>query len=152
MGTGPMVSVFISHKTSVPADVKAAKFLQQELNRHGNDQVKAFICEVDVHNGAQWLKQVKDSLRQSDLFILLYTSPDHDWAWCLYEAGLFTDLQHEKTKVVCVHHEFAQPPKQLDYLKPVKGVPHEIFTFFSDLFIRGLYTGGRPLNGQVRKQ
>ena len=101
------VKIFISHKK---IDADAATAIQKSLERLGTrDRLTVFVSE-HITGGTDWFKWIQQSLAESDLLFLLYTDRTEDWDWCMYEAGLFTDLSGPDTrKVVCIQSTDDRP-------------------------------------------
>lgn len=102
--------VFISHKH---VDHALAKTLAD------------FLCEearytIDIHNssapgylqpetGSRLTEKLRDVLWRTHVLILLYTSAEHDWSWCMWEAGVANDSRSPDTRFVVFHCE-SEPP------------------------------------------
>jgi hypothetical protein len=53
----------------------------------------------------------------------VYTDPEEDWTWCLYEAGYFLGVHgsnNSQANVFCIHHPEITPPRALAYLQTTK--------------------------------
>jgi hypothetical protein len=71
--------------------------------------------------------------------VLVFTDPDEDWSWCLYETGFFDALTQlaDKTqtrRIHCLHHPDTGPPKPIADLQTVPATPEEIIRWLTDLF------------------
>src|SRR5574338_441645 len=131
------LKIFLSHK---------------HTNRHKASEIKRLI-EEDVENleifvaqqierVSEWLPRVYDELRDAKWLILLYTDPNHEWDWCLYEAGFFAahENQDKTRRLICLF------PPQIDAPSPLQGwqfVPasdpsedqdHHLIRFLKDLY------------------
>ena len=80
--------VFISHKK---IDEASAKAIRDELAQFSGD-LQFFISGDSIRAGEDWQARLRSELKDSDLLLLLFTEPTREWDWCLYEVGLFTDL------------------------------------------------------------
>ncbi len=112
------------------------------------DEIERLLCacskRLKVHiyphsrPGSDWEDWIRDKLRISHLLLLLFTDPDADWDWCLYEAGLFTPLRQRYSKfprpIVCLHGLEEVPPRQLRSLRAIQADAGEI----EDAFLRPL--------------
>lgn len=127
------VKIFISHKK---VEAEAASAIQESLVRLGTpDRLKVFVSE-HITGGTDWFKWVQESLAGSNLLLLLYTDRTEDWDWCMYEAGLFTDLKGEDTrKVVCIQSTDDRP-EPLKHLQAVKARPDKLVSFLEELYLK----------------
>lgn len=84
--------IFVSHKH---ADKAIAKVVSSFIK-------KATSNQVGIHNssdpdfegpriGKSLNDQLKQALAQSDVVLLVYTSEDQDWQYCMWECGIATD-------------------------------------------------------------
>ncbi len=122
------------------------RYLCKQLPTRGGAGLEVFISE-EIPAGENWLETVKDKLGASNLLLLIFTDPALDWDWCLYEAGLFTDLKGDDSrKVVCLHHRDQEPPDQLRHLQTVAATPEAITKFLKRLFIDGMFGPGSGVN------
>lgn len=103
-------AVFISHKSQ---DAEMARRLKAVLSSHA-PKVNVFLSE-EIPPGDHWHDRIEEALRATHWFLLLYTSSDHNWGWCLYEAGLFdgscTPGDPDRRRI-CMHHPDEPPPAQ----------------------------------------
>jgi hypothetical protein len=127
------VKIFISHKK---IDADAATAIQKSLERLGTrDRLTVFVSE-HITGGTDWFKWIKESLAESNLLFLLYTDRTEDWDWCMYEAGLFTDLSGSDTrKVVCIQSTDDRP-EPLKHLQAVKAQSDDLIPFLEELYLK----------------
>jgi hypothetical protein len=77
------------------------------------------------------------------LLLLLFTDVTKSWDWCLYEAGLFTQLEgDDNRRVVCISGT-EKVPNPLRHLQPVRAIPDEVRNFLIRLFETPAYTRNR---------
>jgi hypothetical protein len=141
------VNIFISYKKG---DVALANTVDRIFGDFGGEKVETFIASK-LHPGTLWENWIRESLANSHLLILLFTDPDQDWGWCLFEAGLFLGLDvGDHRHVVCVYQPKNEPPRPL---KSIQGVPANISdilsmlkTIFQDTVLTQTTT---PLNKHV---
>jgi hypothetical protein len=102
----PSFQMFLSYKEQDGDAVDAAK---DELLSFANDYLRLKPCQTpegtgcfsvflardrqSIDDGTPWRDEIAARLRACDVFLLLFTTPNTDWAWCLYEAGLFAGGQ-----------------------------------------------------------
>jgi hypothetical protein len=69
---------------------------------------------------------------------LVFTDPDEDWTWCLYETGFFDALrQADKTetrRLYCLHHPDTGPPKPIADLQTVPATSEEVIEWLTKFF------------------
>ena len=82
--------IFVSHKHE---DNALAVAVQQALEGI-SPKIECFVSGVSIAAGADWNREIRSSLAQSHLLILLFTRPTATWDWCLFETGLFTRARH----------------------------------------------------------
>jgi hypothetical protein len=141
------LNIFISYKKD---DVILASAIDGIFGNFGGNRVETYIA-AKLLAGAKWEVWIRDSLAKSHLLILLFTDPDQDWGWCLFEAGLFLGLDVDDHRhVVCIYQPNNEPPRPL---KSIQGVPanaSDILSLFKSLFRdTALTQTDTPLNVQV---
>ena len=97
----PPPLIFISHKQSDKALAEAvARFLESEATR----QIRIFLSSSPGFEGVRFGKPItgdlRDVLADADVFLLLYTSADEDWSWCMWEWGVANHPASAKTTMV----------------------------------------------------
>jgi hypothetical protein len=93
--------IFISHKHSDKAIAETvAKFLETEATR----QLRIFLSSSPGFEGVRFGKQISGDLKtvlaDADVFLLVYTSADEDWSWCMWEWGVANHPASAKTTMV----------------------------------------------------
>lgn len=140
-GSGDTVNVFISHKHE---DAKAAKAFKEKLSLFSGGRAKFFISE-EIPPGTDWFRWIKEHLSKSNMLILLFMDPTASWDWCLYEAGLFTQLDgDDDRRVICLHSPSTAPPPQLKHLQPLRAEPDAMRDFLRLFFGSSELTGIEP--------
>jgi hypothetical protein len=70
--------------------------------------------------------------------VLVFTDPDEDWGWCLYETGFFDGLSHlsdtKQRRICCLHHESAAPPSPIADLQTVRANEDDVKKWLLELF------------------
>ena len=79
--------VFFSHKEE---DAKVTHCIKDLLDRH-TENVNYFISE-NIEKGTNWRQTIAEQLTLSSFLVLVFTDPNEDWGWCLYETGFFDAL------------------------------------------------------------
>lgn len=127
------VNIFISHKV---IDEQAAVEIKCALERLGDpERLKVFVSE-HIEGGTDWFRRIQERLVDSNLLLLLYTDSTQDWDWCMYEAGLFTDLKGGDFRRIACIHATGEPPEPLKHLQGIKAEPDNILTLLNDLFLK----------------
>jgi TIR domain len=111
------VNIFISYKKG---DVALANALDRIFGNFGGDRVETFVATKMIP-GTLWENWIRDSLAKSHLLLLIFTGPDQDWGWCLFEAGLFLglDVEHHR-HVVCIYQPANEPPRPLKSMQTLE--------------------------------
>src|SRR4029453_18836856 len=78
--------IFISHK--MPIDTHKAERISSRLSLYGRERVKCTHAGV-FPVGIDWREKVDRELENTDWLILLYTSKNQDWSFCMNECGYF---------------------------------------------------------------
>lgn len=138
------IRIFLSYKHEFK---EAATNIARILRGRGGRGLELFLAE-ELVSGADWFGEIKKALDCSDLLLLLLTDPSAKWDWCLYEAGLFTDLKNEAGKrVICLHPHNSERPPQLKHLQAVEVNPTGVAKFLRELFGETALTRqSEPLN------
>jgi hypothetical protein len=85
--SGATHTVFFSHKIE---DKCVTKDLIDLLDSH-TENVQYFVSE-NIEKGVPWRQGIARQLTISSYLVLVFTDPDEDWGWCLYETGFFDAL------------------------------------------------------------
>lgn len=102
--------IFISHRhnDSEIADVLREHLLLWGLPRASIWQSSALTGGPAI--GQRLTDQLLTTLRDSQLVILVYTFPDADWSYCMWETGIATDPSGRGTRVVVLQCTEERPP------------------------------------------
>ncbi len=135
-----------------------------ELDRQRADAVEAALSQLspnievynpgtDITTSSTWREEICKELAKSDMLLLLYSDPSEDWAWCTYEAGLFSRLDGDITDhepIVVIHYEMLNPPSQLDHLQCLEARSDRVRGFLHDFFRTTDVTRARwPLDSRL---
>jgi len=96
--------VFISHQHQQQVDVPIADLVRHFFQQSTGNNVDVFQSS----NATSGLKVgeavpagLRKRLKEAELVVLVYTRPEYDWGFCLWETGLAVDPEKpNKTKVV----------------------------------------------------
>src|SRR5215831_18859576 len=83
-----MPNIFISRRTE---DKGIAEFLSIKIKLLSDSKYQSFTAS-EIPGGRDWKAEIHENLSTSNIFVLLYTLPQADWIWCLYEAAYFSGL------------------------------------------------------------
>lgn len=139
--------VFISHKKPDEASAIAVRDALAQFS----GELEFFISGDNINAGEDWQARLRTELSESDLLLLLFTEPTRDWDWCLYEVGLFTNLESgADAPVVCIFPPDGEPPNPLVSLQGVPGDLDSVTSFVRS-FIKtsDITRRERPLNPNV---
>jgi len=94
-------SLFISHKH---ADKKIADVIREFIYQRTNREVAVFqssAADADAPElGHALAGELRDALWQSGVVILVYTTEDQDWQWCMWECGVALNPASPDTRVI----------------------------------------------------
>ena len=107
------------------------------LHRH-TDNVRCFISE-DIEKGKNWRDEIAQHLKLSSLLVLIFTDPEEDWGWCLYETGFFDALTQlpdatQARRIYCLHNTSATPPSPIANLQTIAAEPEDVSRWLRGLF------------------
>lgn len=110
--------VFVSHKSD---DAELAEVVAEELRNLAPDRIECWVSGEALTAGMDWEREIKKQLAQSHLLVLLFTTPQHTWDWCLYEVGLYVRFDVEDvTSVACLFDPSGSPPAPLNQVQCVR--------------------------------
>ncbi len=127
------MKIFLSHKAE--QDQGSAERVKEALERlepRGKSKISVFVSTSDIAAADNWPRKIRQELKAADLLLLLYTDPNFDWAWCMFEAGLYEDLDNdpaEDNPITFLYHKRATPPSQLRENQGVRATEEGIERF-----------------------
>src|SRR5215468_4421154 len=93
-------TIFISHKH---ADHSIADVIREFVERRSNREVTVFQSSSGESEGPELgrplTNELKNALWKAGIVILIYTSEDQDWQWCMWECGVATNPHSPDTRV-----------------------------------------------------
>ena len=125
-------SVFFSHKLN---DENVTSSILNLLRRYTKN-VDFFISE-EITKGKPWLEAIHDHLNRARFLVLVFTDPDEDWGWCLYESGFFDALRQipkPSRRIWCLHHASTSPPSPLAGLQSIPVKTQDVKQWLTELF------------------
>jgi hypothetical protein len=124
-------SVFFSHKVN---DERVTSSLIELLDRHTKN-VGFFISEK-IKKGSPWRKAIIEHLNRANFLVLVFTDPNEDWGWCLYESGFFDALSQvsKSRRIWCLHNASTSPPSPIADLQSVPAKNKAVEQWLTELF------------------
>jgi hypothetical protein len=128
--------LFISHRHS---DSKIAQVLAGFIEERSNGRVKVHLSSSPDFQGPRYGKglnsQLRDALWNTDVLILVYTSADQDWSYCMWECGVATHPQAPNTNLIVFQCGSDVPAPFQDVLR-VNVRSYEDVKRFTEQFLR----------------
>jgi hypothetical protein len=94
-------NLFISHKHS---DACIAQVVADFVESRALGQVSVHISSDPRYKGPRLGRNLNQelcaALYNCDVLLLLYTSADEDWSYCMFECGVATDPQAPRTNII----------------------------------------------------
>jgi hypothetical protein len=94
-------SLFISHKH---VDKKIADVISSFITMHSGGRVNIYQSSspwTDAPKvGRNLNKELRETLWSTNVLILVYTTTDHDWSYCMWECGVASHPQSPDTKII----------------------------------------------------
>lgn len=96
-----MALLFISHKHS---DRQIAEVLGRFVEERSAGRIKVHLSSSPDFQGPRFGRalnaQLREALWQTELLILVYTSSDQDWSYCMWECGMASHPQSPNTTII----------------------------------------------------
>lgn len=93
------VSIFVSHRhADEPIAEAISAHLKQWLN--GRGEVFRSSKPGSGRPGNDLDNVLQSQIKQTDVFVLVFTLADEDWSWCMYELGIAKGQDTKDTTVV----------------------------------------------------
>ncbi len=94
-------NLFISHKHS---DARIAQVVADFVESRTLGQVSVHMSSDPRYKGPRLGRNINQelcaALYSCDVLLLLYTSADEDWSYCMFECGVATDPQSPRTNII----------------------------------------------------
>jgi hypothetical protein len=140
------IKLFVSHSTKYGDIAKSLKLSLQALESETSLDIK--ISE-EMAGATDWRRWIDETVRNSDIFLLLYPHGSMDMGWCNYELGRFYD---EKRYVVCIKNtDIANPPPAFQPYQSYDADEPGFTKFIRELFVSRTFTNGTALNADIGK-
>lgn len=108
-GAGMSFRVFLSHRFQ---DAAIADVIRQQLIRWGVRSEWIFQAGqpgMGLTPGKPIGNELIDEIRQTDLFILIFTHLDEDWSYCMWELGIATGIDTKQSTVIVLQCSSYRP-------------------------------------------
>jgi hypothetical protein len=93
--------VFISHKHTDRVIANAVRsFIESRSNREVRVYQSSSGEAESPDIGRVLTAELKEALWKTGIVILLYTSEDQDWQWCMWECGVATNPNSPDTRII----------------------------------------------------
>lgn len=119
-GTQEQPLVFVSHKH---VDSGIAKAIGDFVRRSSAGSVRVYMSSSPEFQGprldTELNRELRHALVDASVFILVYTSPDAGWDWCMWEAGFAIGLMDPPTTRLIVFQFQPDGPDVFKDLVPV---------------------------------
>jgi hypothetical protein len=139
------LNIFLSYKMPTEDEqLDIAREFAGELSDHG--RIKVHYAGA-YPRGIDWRGEIVETIKKSDMFILLYTGPDQQWEFCLLEAGLF-QATHPDLPLVVLHHPATPVPVPLAQFNAVRVTVEHLENFLIPIF----YEEPWEINRQLRRE
>jgi hypothetical protein len=139
------VKIFLSHTSEFAHIAKSLRMSMLALSPSPVD-IDVRVNE-EMAGGTKWREWINLNTRDADAFIYLYPSATVDNGWPGYELARFTVID-EKT-VVSIRNPDLKLPGMFDQYQGYEATEDSILKFFRDVFVKGLFSKGEPLNDEV---
>ena len=129
------VELFISHKHS---DRQIAEVLGRFIEERSAARIKVYLSSSPDFQGPRFGKalnaQLRDALWRTELLILVYTSADQDWSYCMWECGMAAHPHGPNTTLIVFQCGPDIPGPFQDVLRINARNPDDIKRFTDQLF------------------
>lgn len=124
-------SVFFSHKVN---DKRVTTSLIELLDGHTENV--SFAISEQIEKGTPWRKAIAELLNRANFLVLVFTDPNEDWGWCLYELGFFDALSQSESRrrIWCLHNASTDPPSPIADLQSVPAKKTDVEQWLTELF------------------
>ncbi|HXJ54540.1 MAG TPA: hypothetical protein VNH16_24395 [Burkholderiales bacterium] len=138
------VGVFISYSTE---NESLAKKLKEELlDLDAGKRLEVFIAAE--LGGRAWRQAIRETLHTAQILLLPYPNKTMKLDWVCYELGMFHS--NEVGRAVCIMNtQLDSPPDQMSEWQAYRADKKDLRKFFVDLFQKGAFTDGVPINPDV---
>ena len=141
----PKIKVFVTHKSE---DLNTVESFIKIIHDYDTSETLEFILAEDIPKGEDWRQRIHDQVVDANVLLFFMISPEKDWHWCLYEAGLFTGSQSfnpSRRIIIFFNPNLHTLPSPLENLQGVKVTEkRDVETFLRQFFGTSDLTGTEP--------
>jgi hypothetical protein len=133
-----VLNIFLSHKLG--HFEQNARRVAGALALFGGQNVRV-TYSANFERGEEWEPKIREGLAKAHWLILLYTGPNVEWDWCLYETGFFRALMEEgksvkeERRLICLHDPRHPVPAPLRGLVSVPATEDKVMGLFEDIYL-----------------
>jgi hypothetical protein len=125
--------LFISHRHT---DQAIAGVLRQFVTDRSGGRIAVFqSSSAEAENprvGRELQKELKERLWAAGVVVLVYTSPEEDWSYCMWECGVATHPQSPETKVIVLQCGSRAPTVYADAVRVKAADQVDVQKFVND--------------------
>ena len=146
--------LFISHKHDDSGIARVVGNFVRGITGGGVDvYLSSDPSFVGPRVGKELGTELKDALWRASVVILIYTTDDRDWSWCMWECGLAEDAKSADTKVVVLQC-LKDKPNVFEGRVRTMAWEEESLVTFANLFLEEDFFpgGGKPMTGLDKQE
>jgi hypothetical protein len=134
-----VLNIFLSHKLGQHFEQNARR-VAGALALFGGQNVRV-TYSANFERGEEWEPKIREGLAKANWLILLYTGPNVEWDWCLYETGFFRALMEDaksgrsERRLICLHDPRHPVPAPLRGLVSVPATEDKVLGLFEDIYL-----------------
>jgi TIR domain len=102
--------IFISHKHS---DRAIANVIRSFITEQSSGNIRVFqssdAAARGPRTGRHLVSELRDALWEANAVILIYTTPDKDWGFCMWECGVATHPNSPDTRIIVIQCDEKAP-------------------------------------------
>ncbi|MGH2732466.1 MAG: peptidoglycan-binding protein [Actinomycetota bacterium] len=128
----PLLFISHRHEDKTIADILRSFIISRTANRVEVFQSSSAMAE-GPRVGGLLNRQLMDFLWHTDVLILLYTNPNRDWSYCMWEYGVMLDDRKPDAKPILFQFADRYPPLFSDQVRVDVRKRHDVEKFTKDL-------------------
>ena len=129
-------TVFVSHKID-KENSQLAKEIASLLGKAFINKGINFFLSENIPKGDDWHSVIRKRLSDTDYLLFLYTNPNSDWSWCVYETTIFMDHMRGRNKsqrmMYCFHFDGQEPPNPFQTFQTIAVNQNDITEWLNQL-------------------
>lgn len=141
------LQMFVSHRSE---DRELALTFRRAVRELSSQKIEVAVCE-EMPGGEEWRRWIDDAIKHSTMLVMLYTDERADWAWCLYEIGLFLGAHklaaNGGSHLVCIRASgISTLLSPIAHYQSYSSDEDDIEKFLTHLLYRGAFTNTERIN------